>query len=325
MHQAEKNISLDIAISTFNHSLFIAKTLDSILSQKVNFDYRIIILDDCSTDNNEEIIRKIAQQNPDKIEYYRNEKNLGPFKTANILAKKVSAKYLCFLDGDDYWCFDEKLQTQIDFLENNLDYEGCFHDAKISQHNDSDNVGYLHRTQKYWKSYSQFNNYTSDFMPWDLVQRNIVPTASLIFRNQDIAAFLQKFKASELSLNWAIHLEIIKHSKFKYFNETWSIYNDHPNGISKRYDLLDFKRNNIKILESLLEDSQWLFFASEIYMTICSEYRYLLKTEKALKLPAKEYNSILKKYKYYLNKFQDTDLKHLKKESKDVRNNGLVD
>ena len=94
-------------------------------------------------------------------------------------------------------------------------------------------------------------------MPWALIERNIIPTASLIFRNTDIVGFLKKYSASEFSLSWALHLEIIKGSKFKYFNETWSVYNDHPRGISKKYDIVDFKLNNIKILESLLLDKSW--------------------------------------------------------------------
>lgn len=325
MDSKQKNIILDIAVLTYNHKDYITQCLESILSQETDYEYRILVLDDCSNDGSSEIIKNIVKAHQDKINYYRNETNIGPFKSAIKLSEKVSAKYLCFLDGDDYWCDENKLQTQIDFLENNPDYSGCFHDAKIEQANQSDDVHYMNRTQNNWKTYSQFNRYSSDFMPWALIQRNIIPTASLIFRNIDILSFLKIYKSSELSLSWALHLEIIKNGKFKYFNETWSVYNDHPNGISKKYDIVDFKLNNIKILETLLEDKTWDYYKPEIYNIICSEFRLILKSKKELSKPLKEYKASLKLYKYYLKKSNKSDLQQLKDDYYYVRNNGMVE
>ena len=54
-----KNIpKLSIIVQTYNHEAFIAQALDSILSQKVNFEYEVIIAEDCSTDRTKEIILK---------------------------------------------------------------------------------------------------------------------------------------------------------------------------------------------------------------------------------------------------------------------------
>ena len=315
---------LDIAILTHNHKDFIKQCLESILCQQTKCKFRILILDDCSNDGSSEIIQNIADKHPEVIDYYRNENNLGPHKSAIILSEKVSAKYLSFLDGDDYWCNENKIQTQIDFLENNSDYSGCFHDAKIVQANQSEDIHFLKRTQDQWKTYSQFNRYSSDFMPWALIERNIIPTASLTFKNTDIVGFLKKYSASEFSLSWALHLEIIKGSKFKYFNETWSIYNDHPQGISKKYDIVDFKLNNIKILESLLLDKSWDYNKTEIYKSICNEYRLILKSKKELSKPLKEYRKSLKQYQRYLKIANKADIQQLKDDFYYVRNNGMV-
>lgn len=325
MQKNKSDIILDIAILTHNHAVFISDCVNSILKQKTDYNYFIYILDDCSTDNSQEIIQQIVDLNKEKIEYIRNPKNLGAYQSAIILSEKVSSKYFCFLDGDDYWCYDRKIQKQIDFLENNPDYSGCFHDAKIEQYNQNEDVHFMNRTQIHWKTYSQFNRYTSDFMPWALIQRNIIPTASLIFRNNDIEGFLKNYKASELSLSWALHLEIIKNSKFKYFNEIWSIYNDHSNGVSKKYDIVDFKLNNIKILKTLLEDKVWNYHKPEIYNIICSEFRMILKSKKELSKPLKEYEKSLKLYKYYLKQANKFDLKQLKDDYYHVRNNGMVE
>ncbi|PLX07119.1 MAG: hypothetical protein C0596_12800 [Marinilabiliales bacterium] len=325
MQEENKEIKLDIAILTHNHKSFISKCVNSILEQKTSFKFRIIILDDCSTDGTSDILNEFSSKYADKLLYKRNIENLGPFKSAIELSKLVNAKYYCFLDGDDYWCYDKKIQEQIDFLEHNSEYSGCFHDAKIEQSNQSEDEHFLKRTQNQWKTYSQFNNYSSDFMPWALLQRNIIPTASLIFRNKDIKGFLENYKSSEFSLSWALHLEIIKGSKLKYFNETWSVYNDHPQGISKKYDIVDFKYNNIKILESLLDDEAWIYYEPEIYSSICKEYRFILKSKKELSKEYKEYKKSLKKYESYLQKLQKAYLKQLKDDYYYVRDNGMVE
>ena len=316
---------LNIGILTHNHKNFIAKCLESVLFQKTNYNYRVVVLDDCSSDGTREIIKVIADKNKDKIELIVNQKNIGALKSAIKLAENMNAEYYCFLDGDDYWCNDNKIQTQIDFLENNPDYAGCFHDAKIAQTNRSDDIHFLKRTQDQWNTYSQFNRYSSDFMPWALIERNIIPTASLIFRNTDISSFLKNYTASEFSLSWALHLEIIKNSKFKYFNDTWSVYNDHPDGVSKKHDIVDFKLNNIKILESLLLDKSWDYNKTEIYKSICNEYRLILKSKKELSKPFKDYKKSLKQYEKYIKLANNADIKQLKDDYYYVRDNGMVE
>lgn len=316
---------LNIAILCHNHSNFIEKCINSILCQNTSYKYKIIIVDDCSTDGTREILENFSKQNPNKIELILNNENIGALYSAKILAQKANAKYVCFLDGDDYWCYENKIQTQIDFLENNTDYTGCFHDAKIEQYNKSNDDNFNKRTQIHWKTYSQFNRYVEDFMPWDLLVRNIIPTASLIFRNTKILSFLNNYNASALSLSWALHLEIIKNSKFKYFNEIWSVYNDHPKGASKNYDIIEFKKNNIKILENLLKDSAWEYYNYEIYNTICNEYRFILKSKTELEKPRKEYINSLKEYEKYLKLSKKLNLSQLKKDYYYVRNNGLVE
>lgn len=325
MSKHKNNYISNIAILSYNHKHLIEYCINSILTQKTNFAFKIIILDDSSTDGTTEILKKIQSENPDKINLIINESNLGPQKSATILAEQVNAKYLAWLDGDDYWCYENKLQEQIDFLEANPEYAGCFHDAKIAHHNQSDDIQYLYRTQNQWKTYSQFNNYSADFMPWALIARNIIPTASLVFKYANLADFIRSYNFSELSLSWALHLDIIKNSKFKYFNEVWSVYNDHSGGISKKYDIVDFKRNNIKILENLLANKDWDYYKADIYKTICSEYRFILKSKPELSKSLRDYKKSLKQYEKYLNLANKYDLQQLKDDYYYVRDNGMVE
>lgn len=325
MSSSVNEFKLDIAVLTYNHEKYIRQCVESLLNQKTNFSYRIIILDDFSNDKTREELINLKTENPQKIQLIFNEKNLGPLESARILSKEITAPYLCFLDGDDYWIYENKIQKQIDFLENNSDYSGTFHDALILQENISTDTNFNKKTQNQWKTYSQFNRYIDDFMPWALIGRNIIPTASLIFRNINIEAFLEKYTALEFSLSWALHLEIIKNSKFKYFNETWSVYRDHEKGYSKKFSIRDFKLNNIKILENLLNDKSWNYYKYDILKSICSEFRMIIKTENEQNISKKEYSYFLKQYKKYLKKAYLADIQQLKEDYFYVRINRMVE
>lgn len=317
---------ISIYIFTFNHEQFIEKCIRSILTQKCSYSYKIYVFDDCSTDGTTKIVKRLQSENPDKIFLHVNEMNRGVLYSAKeAILNGKSAKYISFLDGDDYWCYDGKLQKQIDFLEAHPEYAGCFHDAEIHQMNMSDNDAYMMKTQNRWMKYSQFNRYEPDFEPISLIVRNIIPTASLILRwNENLVRYIENYKFGPLSFSWALELEIIKNSKFKYFNECWSVYNDHPKGISKKYGIVDFKRNNIQILQSLLKDNFYAYFAPEIYSTICSEFRLMLKSKEMTDLGKWEYGKFIREYKKYLKLLFASDIKQIK-DDYNVRNSRSVE
>lgn len=297
------DIALSIFVFSCNHAQFIEKCIRSVLEQKCTYNYKIYVFDDCSTDGTAEIVKKLAVENPDSISFYENEKNMGVLHSVRkAIGLSCRSKYFAFLDGDDYWCYDGKLQAQIDFLEANPEYSACFHDAEIHQMNNSGNAEFLKKTKIGWKTYSQMNKYYPDFEPQMLVTRTIIPTSTLVCRWKNLESFMQNFRFKEFSFSWALELELIKNSKFRYFNECWSVYNDHAGGISKRGSLFDFKRNNINILESLLEDDFYRFYAPEIYQTICSEFRMMIKSDEGLRLSKREYRKLLSEYRGYQRK-----------------------
>jgi glycosyltransferase involved in cell wall biosynthesis len=267
--------------------------------QKVDFDFEIIIADDFSTDNTREILISYKNKYPEKINLLLAEKNQGVFINAKNINENCQGKYIAILEGDDYWLDENKLQKQVDFLEKNFEYAGCFHDASIISTNhlpENTNEQAKEQSHGQWKTYSQFNRYTENFYPWDVLQRKIIPTASLVFRKKDLHHFYEKFSGIELSLSWAYHLEIIRGSKFKYFNEIWSMYVDHPHGFSKSIDMLTYKLNNIRILLILLDDEYYFSLKKDVYKAIAQEYFFLLHCNQAKELKRSTYQRYLKEY-----------------------------
>lgn len=102
---------------TYNHERYIRQALDSVLMQKVNFKYEIVIGDDCSPDNTQDIIREYTEKYSDIIKPVLRQKNIGAPNNGYDINKRCKGKYIATLEGDDYWTDDDKLQTQVDFLE----------------------------------------------------------------------------------------------------------------------------------------------------------------------------------------------------------------
>lgn len=108
---------VSVICTNYNKGKWIADAIDSFLRQKTSFEFEIILVDDCSTDESVDIIRNYGQRYPDKIRTFFNSENQGIAKTWVAICKKARGQYIARCDGDDYWIDDEKLQKQVDLLE----------------------------------------------------------------------------------------------------------------------------------------------------------------------------------------------------------------
>lgn len=101
-------------IPVYNVSRYIACTLDSILRQSYK-DVEIVLVDDCSTDNSAEIIKKYVSVHLNVV-YLKLEKNQGAAVARNTALNAAKGRYVAFLDSDDMWC-EGKLEKQLAFME----------------------------------------------------------------------------------------------------------------------------------------------------------------------------------------------------------------
>lgn len=127
----EDKFAVSVFMITYNHEKYIREALDSVLMQKVNFKYEIVIGDDCSTDNTREILKEYYRRYPDRIKLILRKKNLGPTKNAYDVFRRLTGTYVACLEGDDYWTDDKKLQKQYDFMEQHREFSGCGHDFRV--------------------------------------------------------------------------------------------------------------------------------------------------------------------------------------------------
>ena len=121
---------VSILCLTYNQEEYIRDTLNGFINQKTDFDYEVIISDDCSTDKTKDIILEYEKKYPNIIKPFLREENIGAMKNFIETYKLCKARYVALCDGDDFWTDPKKLQIQVDFLENNQDFAMSSHAVK---------------------------------------------------------------------------------------------------------------------------------------------------------------------------------------------------
>jgi len=137
----ENEILVSISMLTYNHEKYIRQALDSILMQKVNFKYEIVVGDDCSQDDTQNILNSYAQKFPDKFVLLLRDYNIGATNNSFDITRHCRGRYIANLEGDDFWIDENKLQIQVDFLETNKSCDAVAHRHQIV--NDNGDFQYL--------------------------------------------------------------------------------------------------------------------------------------------------------------------------------------
>lgn len=105
---------VSIIMPSYNTGKYIAESIQSVLNQTYEH-WELIIVDDCSTDKTDEVIKTFCDS---RIKYIKNEKNMGAAACRNKALRQAKGKWVAFLDSDDLW-IPEKLEKQIQFMEKN--------------------------------------------------------------------------------------------------------------------------------------------------------------------------------------------------------------
>lgn len=125
----KKEYICTVVLVAYNHRPYISRAIESVLCQKTNYPFKIHIFDDASDDGTSDIVREYAEKYPDIIIPFIAESNRGAQQNIWEAYSSAKTKYCAFLECDDYWCDKEKLQLQIDAMEQNPDCSFCAHNT----------------------------------------------------------------------------------------------------------------------------------------------------------------------------------------------------
>lgn len=135
-----KLMKISVVIPMYNAENTIVRALDSVKNQTYKANYEIIVVNDGSKDNSQQVVEAYIAQNPELNIQLINQSNGGVSKARNIGLKNAKGEYIAFLDSDDQW-LPHKTETQMKIFEKNneVDFLGAgFHGFGIKE-----NKGYL--------------------------------------------------------------------------------------------------------------------------------------------------------------------------------------
>lgn len=214
-------MKLTIVVTTYNQEKYIGEAIEGFLKQKTNFDYKIVISNDASTDGTRKILNEYKEKYPTKFEIIENKQNLGAMKNfINTLAQIKDTEYVALCDGDDFWTDENKLQKQVDFLDANPDFNICCHYAKVFYQNNE-------------KGEQIIPNDVEDITTLeDLVKQNYIVANSVVYRwkfnNMDLK---EVFPTDIVPGDYYVHLLHAQDGKIKTIKEVMSAYRRHSEGM----------------------------------------------------------------------------------------------
>lgn len=218
--QDQKQINpplLSVCIITYNHINYIRQAIDSVLMQKTNFLWNLIIADDCSTDGTRDVLIEYKQKYPEFITLILQGKNVGAARNWITLLSTPTSKYIAYFEGDDYWTNPLKLQKQVDFLEQNDSFSSCFHNTLVLKENNESTI---------------YRNYERDHYTIEDTLDNIslFHTSSFVFKRKflEFPSWITEVRSGDMVL----FTIIARYGDVKYLPETMSVYRKHGSGIS---------------------------------------------------------------------------------------------
>ncbi len=241
------NPIVSISIPTYQHGKYIEHCINSILAQKVDFDYEILLAEDESQDRAREICIGFAKKYPEKIRLFlhdrRNNIMVNGLPTGKFTGLynyySAKGKYIALCDGDDFWLDPYKLQKQVDFMENNQEYSLCASRHKLIDEN-SKIIGEGPTLNPlifdpYNELSEKFSNYTlKDYLYYPY---NIFQYSSVLFRNSD--GFTHGMDGKINTGDLLLSVNLLKNGPAYFFlDDYFSAYRIHSKGIWNRHENL---------------------------------------------------------------------------------------
>jgi len=246
MDNRKFDINVSVSIVTYNQEKFIEQAIESVLMQKTNFDFEILIGEDDSSDGTREIVKRYGEKYTDRIKLFLNTRDQvvhidgRPTGRRNFInnIKNARGRYIAILEGDDYWTDPLKLQKQADFLDSRPDFSLCFHWAEWF----NQDSGKFREEKKGPPTIKNFYS-TDDLLEYN----NFLATCSVMFRNGLFEEFPSWYWEVSFG-DFALHFLNASFGKIGFLNESMSVYRNHGGSIYGGSDPIYNLRRGLKTL-----------------------------------------------------------------------------
>jgi glycosyltransferase involved in cell wall biosynthesis len=234
------NPLITVIVPTYNHARFIAQAINSIIVQTIFTSTKVVVSDDCSSDETGSIARATTHGLPN-VEVIANEANLGIIDHYRKLADLVDTPYVAILEGDDYWFTDDKLEQQLAFLETFPDTGLCFTACVVEDE----------ALRAKWRQPNWPDGRHRLLTMLDVLDSNPVTSFSNCFYRSDrFRDALSNADAKE-GYDWLLNLKIAAEGGAAYVAKASTLYRLHSNGSWTRLNSEERKAAIIRTLTAI--------------------------------------------------------------------------
>jgi len=213
-----RDVELTVLVVTHNHAPFIEQALDSVLAQDTDRPIEIIISEDASTDATREIVTAFAAREP-RARLLLSRHNLRSNEVVARGIRSARGRYLCLLDGDDYWTSPWKLEKQAALLDAHPGTTAWFHNAVVCRPD-----GELHQR---WTPSSQPGVLTSSTI-W---HGNPFATCAGMIRSSALRGLGAWYDDFFPMTDWPLYVLCAEHGEVRFDDEVVGAYRLHEGGL----------------------------------------------------------------------------------------------
>jgi glycosyltransferase involved in cell wall biosynthesis len=267
-----KHPLVSVMMTTYNHESYIRDAIEGVVSQQCDFEFELIIGEDCSTDRTRAICLEYQKQYPTIIRVLWADKNVGARRNSSRNYQHARGRYLAWCEGDDYWTSDTKLKEQAEVLETCEDVSIVYTDFDILKADKltvEKNVLACSGILDHWHAYTQTDFLTE--MNFGLI---FFATASIMIRSSVYAEYLAKEPVASQCLSlgdMGLRVFAAKVGAPKCLAESMVVYRLNETGITQSRTwrrnmlLLDIIYMRLALLKGCVSDSE-LFDVLQWYL-----------------------------------------------------------
>ncbi|MDR0830465.1 MAG: glycosyltransferase [Prevotellaceae bacterium] len=222
-----ENPLVSIIVCSHNRAEYIGQTLDSILAQQCNFDFEIVVGDDCSEEPTRTLLKQYQQNFPQKIRLVFQNENIGLAANWAVCVKLCKGKYIAQCDDDDFWHATNKLQIQADYLDQNPDCSTVYTNSLIVSTLTGNTAKYIIDDIKYTDKLINIIFYTQKFK---------AHASTFMYRTDDLLKYvpLDDYIKYRFTLqDWGTLCLLSAHTRLHYLPQITTTYRFDNYGITR--------------------------------------------------------------------------------------------
>ncbi|PHR59480.1 MAG: hypothetical protein COA44_00635 [Arcobacter sp.] len=129
---------VSVFMTSYNQEKYIAQAIESIVDQKCDFLFELVIGEDFSTDGTRAIIMKYQKKYPTIIHTLLRDENVGEKQNSREVLEACSGQYIAFCEGDDFWISSNKLQKEVEILQRDNTIKAVFSQVQYVDSNNQE-------------------------------------------------------------------------------------------------------------------------------------------------------------------------------------------